>query len=58
MFVLACILMTIQFIGRHYATRETDIGYRKMKETKAMSLREGMSDYASVMKSMLGNPLR
>ena len=56
MFVLACILMTIQFIGRHYATRETDIGYRKMKETKAMSLREGMSDYASVMKSMLGNP--
>ena len=28
-----------------------------MKETKAMSLREGMSDYASVMKSMLGNPL-
>ncbi|QOT09677.1 MFS transporter [Paenibacillus sp. JNUCC32] len=57
MFVLACLLMTIQFIGRHYATRETEIGYRKMKETKAMGLREGMSDYVQVMKSMLGNPL-
>ncbi|OOC63888.1 MFS transporter [Paenibacillus ihbetae] len=57
MFVLACILMTIQFIGRHYATRETEIGYRKMRETKSMSLREGMVDYISVMKGMLKSPL-
>lgn len=55
MFVLASILMTIQFIGRHFATRETEIGYRKMKEAKSMSVREGMADYISVTKSMLGN---
>ncbi|GAK42826.1 major facilitator superfamily protein [Paenibacillus sp. TCA20] len=57
MFVLACIMMTIQFIGRHYATRETDIGYRKMKEAKSMSIKEGMSDYLSVLKVMLRSPL-
>ncbi|NMO94458.1 MFS transporter [Paenibacillus lemnae] len=56
MFVLACILMTIQFYGRHFATRETDIGYRKMEESKSMSVAEGMKDYISVMKDMLGNP--
>ncbi|NUU79365.1 MFS transporter [Paenibacillus xylanilyticus] len=57
MFVLACIMMTIQFIGRHYATKETDIGYRKMKETKSMGIKEGMSDYLSVMKVMLRSPM-
>ncbi|SFS53103.1 MFS transporter [Paenibacillus sp. 453mf] len=57
MFVLAFIMMTIQFIGRHYATKETEIGYRKMKESKSMSIREGMSDYLSVMKIMLRSPM-
>lgn len=57
MFVLAFIMMTIQFIGRHYATKETEIGCRKMKESKSMSIREGMSDYLSVMKIMLRSPM-
>ncbi|MEO3947763.1 MFS transporter [Gorillibacterium sp. CAU 1737] len=34
---IACVFMTYQFIGRHFETRETEMGYRKMEETRQHS---------------------
>ncbi|AEI40793.1 MFS transporter [Paenibacillus mucilaginosus] len=55
MYVLACVCMTIQFVGRHFATRETQIGLRKMAETRSVSLMAGLREYKGVFRSMAGN---
>ncbi|MGF7030796.1 MFS family permease [Paenibacillus mucilaginosus] len=55
MYVLACVCMTIQFVGRHFATRETQIGMRKMAETRSVSLMAGLREYKGVFRSMAGN---
>jgi len=55
MFVLACICMTTQFIGRHYSTHETEIGLRRMRETKGESLWKGLAGYGAVTREIAGN---
>jgi DHA1 family tetracycline resistance protein-like MFS transporter len=55
MYVLACICMTVQFIGRHFATRETEIGRRKMQETRSVGLMAGLRDYKGVFRDISGN---
>ncbi|GGA45686.1 MFS transporter [Paenibacillus physcomitrellae] len=53
MYVLACVMMTIQFIGRHLTTRETEIGLRKMKETRELGFKEILADYWGSIGEML-----
>jgi len=55
LFIIACVCMTLQFIGRHYYTHETDMGIRKMRETRGMSVKAGLGEYVHVIRSMLGN---
>jgi len=55
LFIIACVCMTFQFIGRHYYTHETDMGTRKMRETRGMSVKAGLGEYVHVIRSMLGN---
>lgn len=55
MYILACVCMTIQFVGRHFATRETDIGLRKMEETSSVSFMAGLREYKGVIQDMKEN---
>ncbi|MBD2871626.1 MFS transporter [Paenibacillus arenilitoris] len=55
MYALACVCMTIQFVGRHFATRETDIGLRKMEETRSLGLMAGLLEYKGILRGMAGN---
>jgi DHA1 family tetracycline resistance protein-like MFS transporter len=55
MYVLACVCMTIQFIGRHFATHETEIGLRKMVETRRVGFMAGLREYSGVIRGMTGN---
>ncbi|WP_322908017.1 MFS transporter [Paenibacillus sp. SGZ-1009] len=52
MYVLAAIFMTFQFIGRHMTTRETEIGYRKMQETRELGLGKSLLDYAGAIREI------
>lgn len=52
MYILAAILMTFQFVGRHLTTRETEMGYRKMKETRDLGLRKSLIDYAGAIREI------
>ncbi|WP_458122210.1 MFS transporter [Paenibacillus sp. Z6-24] len=52
MYVIAFLLMTFQFVGRHLTTRETEMGYRKMKETRELGLGKSLLDYAGAIKEI------
>lgn len=53
MYVIAFVLMTFQFIGRHLTTRETEMGYRKMKETRELGLKQSLVDYSGAIHDIL-----
>ncbi len=55
MYVLCSVLMTFQFIGRHVTTRETEMGYRKMKETKALGLKASLIDYSGAIRDLFAS---
>ncbi|MFB9328305.1 MFS transporter [Paenibacillus aurantiacus] len=55
MYVLAFILMTAQFLGRHYTTRETEMGMRKKREAAELGLNASLRDYAATMKAVLAD---
>ncbi|WP_411347123.1 MFS transporter [Paenibacillus sp. WLX2291] len=55
MYILVVILMTFQFIGRHLTTRETEMGYRKMKETRDLGLRKSLIDYTGAIREITGS---
>ncbi|OZB98283.1 MFS transporter [Paenibacillus sp. XY044] len=53
MYVLAFLMMTFQFVGRHLSTRETEIGLRKMRETRDLGLKESLIDYGGAIRDIL-----
>ncbi|MFE5318119.1 MFS transporter [Paenibacillus sp. NPDC056579] len=53
MYVLAFLMMTFQFVGRHLTTRETEIGLRKMRETRELCLKESLIDYGGAIRDIL-----
>ncbi|UVI28556.1 MFS transporter [Paenibacillus spongiae] len=55
MYGLAFVCMTLQFIGRHMTTRETDIGKRKMRESRELGLKESLNEYMNAIKNVLTN---
>ncbi|MDQ0113986.1 MFS transporter [Paenibacillus harenae] len=55
MYILACVCMTIQFVGRHFATRETEIGLRKIAETRSVGFMAGLREYKGVILGMAEN---
>ncbi|MEC0240313.1 MFS transporter [Paenibacillus dokdonensis] len=55
MYVLAFLMMTFQFVGRHLTTRETEIGLRKMRETRELGLKESLFDYGGAIRDILSN---
>ncbi len=52
MYWIAAISMTFQFIGRHLTTRETEMGYRKMQETRDLGLGKSLLDYAGAIREI------
>ncbi|WP_438431652.1 MFS transporter [Gorillibacterium sp. sgz500922] len=56
MYVLACLMMTYQFLGRNRETHETEIGYRKMAEIKERrAAKSGISGYLSDIRPLFRN---
>jgi MFS family permease len=55
MYAIAFICMTTQFIGRHLMTRETEIGLRKMRETRGLGLKESLGDYGRAVRTVRAN---
>ncbi|WP_309122559.1 MFS transporter [Paenibacillus sp.] len=55
MYVLAFVLMTAQFLGRHYTTHETEMGLRKKRETRELGLQASLRDYASTMRAIFAD---
>lgn len=53
MYVIAFVLMTAQFLGRHYTTRETEIGLRKKREARELGLKASLFDYAAATRTVL-----
>lgn len=53
MYVLAFLMMTFQFVGRHLSTRETEIGQRKMRETRDLGLKESLIDYGGAIRDII-----
>ncbi len=56
LFIIAFVCMTLQFIGRNYYTHETEMGIRKMRETRGMSVKAGLGEYIHAIRNMLRNP--
>ncbi|MFD1884316.1 MFS transporter [Paenibacillus wenxiniae] len=52
MYWIAAIFMTFQFVGRHLTTRETEMGYRKMQETRDLGLGKSLLDYAGAIREI------
>ncbi len=52
MYWIAAISMTFQFIGRHLTTKETEMGYRKMQETRDLGLGKSLLDYAGAIREI------
>ncbi len=52
MYWIATISMTFQFIGRHLTTKETEMGYRKMQETRDLGLGKSLLDYAGAIREI------
>jgi len=55
MYVMCSVLMTFQFIGRHVTTKETEMGYRKMQETKELGLKKSMIDYSGAIRDLFAS---
>ncbi|MFC4099379.1 MFS transporter [Paenibacillus xanthanilyticus] len=55
MYVLAFILMTAQFLGRHYTTRETEMGLRKKREARELGLQASLQDYMATLRAVLAD---
>lgn len=55
LYVIFCVSVTVMFIARNYATHETEIGLRKMQENTTVRLRDSLSEYFDVMKTVLSN---
>lgn len=52
MYVLAFLLMTFQFVGRHLTTRETEAGIRKRQETRELGFRETLIEYGGAFRDL------
>ncbi len=52
MYWIAAVSMTFQFIGRHLTTKETEMGYRKMQETRDLGLGKSLLDYAGAIREI------
>ncbi|WP_128659988.1 MFS transporter [Paenibacillus sp. 598K] len=55
MYVIAFVLMTLQFLGRHYTTRETEMGLRKKREARELGLRASLHDYLATIRAVLAD---
>ena len=55
MYVIAFVLMTAQFLGRHYTTRETEMGYRKKREARELGVHASLRDYFATIRLVLAN---
>lgn len=55
MYVIFGISVTIMFIGRNFATHETEIGIKKRQESKNLKLKDTLSEYVEVVHSLLFN---
>ncbi|MCR2804489.1 MFS transporter [Paenibacillus soyae] len=55
MYVLAFVLMTAQFLGRHYTTRETEMGLRKKREARELGLNASLRDYLATIRAVLAD---
>jgi len=55
MYAIACVSMTIMFIGRNYATHETEIGIRKRQESAGVSYSDSLRQYADVIREVFAN---
>lgn len=52
MYVLAFLFMTLQFIGRHLTTRETEAGIRKRQETRELGVKESLVEYGGAFRDL------
>ncbi|SHF85520.1 Major Facilitator Superfamily protein [Caldanaerobius fijiensis DSM 17918] len=55
MYLIAFVSMTFMFLGRNYATHETDIGIRKMKESAELKFKDSLKEYLDVIKEIISN---
>ncbi|WP_020620777.1 MFS transporter [Paenibacillus daejeonensis] len=55
MYLIAFVLMTAQFLGRHYTTRETEMGYRKKREARELGLNASLRDYLATIRVVLAD---
>jgi DHA1 family tetracycline resistance protein-like MFS transporter len=55
MYGLAFLSMTLMFICRHFATYETEIGMRKMKENASFNWKALLQEYGQVLKTIATN---
>lgn len=55
MYVIAFVLMTVQFFGRHYTTRETEMGLRKKQEALDLGLNASLRDYVATIRAVLAD---
>lgn len=55
MYVIAFVFMTAQFFGRHYTTRETEMGLRKIRETRELGVRASLLDYVGAARELMKN---
>ncbi|MCU6790519.1 MFS transporter [Paenibacillus sp. WQ 127069] len=55
MYGLAFVSMTAMFICRHFATYETEIGIRKMKEHASFQWKALLQEYISVLRAIVAN---
>jgi DHA1 family tetracycline resistance protein-like MFS transporter len=55
MYVIAGVSMTLMFIGRNYATYETEIGKRKRAESKTMDWSAMIKEYTAVLRVIFVN---
>lgn len=55
MYWIAFVMMTFQFVGRHLTTQETEIGKRKIRETRELGFKKSLIDYARSLKEIYEN---
>ncbi|WP_245589938.1 MFS transporter [Caldanaerobius polysaccharolyticus] len=55
MYAIAFVSMTLMFIGRNYATHETDIGIKKMKESSGLKFSDSIKEYVSAVREIWNN---
>ncbi|MFS0728273.1 MFS transporter [Paenibacillus sp. 1P07SE] len=55
MYVIAFVLMTAQFLGRHFTTHETEMGLRKKREARELGLNASLRDYITTIRAVLAD---